>query len=94
MALKDPGPYSVFLILFTLLLFGRVIGQLIVYLYAPRWLPPMDEWQSGLLPYPVLLVSQAVVLTFMTLICVDFVRTRGFFLEPHPAGGVFSVWFA
>ena len=94
MVLKDPGPYSVFLILFTLLLFGRVIGQLIVYLYAPRWLPPMDEWQSGLLPYPVLLVSQAVVLTFMTLICVDFVRTRGFFLEPHPAGGVFSVWFA
>jgi len=91
---KDPGPYSVFLILFTLLLFGRVIGQVIVYLYAPRWLPPMDEWQSGLLPYPVLLVSQAVVLTFMTLICVDFVRTRGFFFEPHPAGGVFSVWFA
>ena len=94
MVLKDPGPYSVFLILFTLLLFGRVIGQLIVYLAAPRWLPPMDEWQSGLLPYPVLLASQAVVLTFMTLICVDFARWHGFFVEPHPRGGVFSVWFA
>jgi hypothetical protein len=92
--LKDPGPYSVFLILFTLLLFGRVIGQLIVYLAAPRWLPPMDEWQSGLLPYPVLLASQAVVLTFMTLICVDFARGHGFFVEPHPRGGVFSTWFA
>jgi hypothetical protein len=92
--LNDPAPYSVFLILFTLLLCGRVIGQLIVYLYAPRWLPPMDEWQSGLLPYPVLLASQAVVLTFMTLICIDFARGRGFFVEPHPRGGVFSVWFA
>jgi hypothetical protein len=92
--LNDPAPYSVFLILFTLLLCGRVIGQLIVYLHAPRWLPPMDEWQSGLLPYPVLLASQAVVLTFMTLICIDFARGRGFFVEPHPRGGVFSVWFA
>jgi hypothetical protein len=92
--LKDPGPYSAFLILFTLLLFGRVIGQLIVYLYAPRWLPPMDQWQSGLLPYPVLLASQGIVLTCMTLICVDFARMRGFFLQPHPRGGVFSVWFA
>jgi hypothetical protein len=91
---KDPGPYTAFLILFTLLLFGRVIGQLIVYLYSPRWLPAMDEWQSGLLPYPVLLASQAVVLTFMTLICADFARRRGFFFDPHPRGGVFSVWFA
>ncbi len=54
----------------------------------------MDEWQSGLLPYPLLLASQAVVLTFMTIICVDFVRARGFFVEPHPHGGVFSIWFA
>jgi hypothetical protein len=48
----------------------------------------MDAWQSGLLPYPVLLASQIVVLTFMTMICVDFVRQRGFFVEPHPRGGV------
>ena len=94
MGLNDPVGYSAFLILFTLLLCGRVVGQLVVYRYAPRWLPPMDEWQSGLLPYPVLLASQAVVLTFMTLICIDFARGRGFFVEPHPRGGVFSVWFA
>lgn len=93
MDVKDPFLYCVFLILFTVPLFGRV-GQLLVYLYAPRWLPPMDEWQSGLLPYPVLLASQAVVLTFMVLICRDFVRGRGFFVAPHSRGGVFSVWFA
>ena len=92
--MKDATRYSAVLILFTLLLLGRVVGQLIVHLYAPRWLPPMEEWQSGLLPYPVLLASQAIVLTFMTLICVDFVRAHGFFVEPHPRGGLFSVWFA
>jgi hypothetical protein len=92
--LKDPSVYSAFLIVFTVLLFARVIGQLVVVLFAPRWLPPMEEWQSGLLPYPVLLASQAVVLTFMGLICVDFARGHGFFVEPHPHGGRFSVWFA
>lgn len=86
--------YAFFLALFTLLLIGRVLGQLIVLLYAPRWLPPMEQWQSGLLPYPVLLASQAVVLTFMILICRDFVRGSGFFIAPHPRGGVFSVGFA
>jgi hypothetical protein len=91
---KDPFLYSVFLIVFTILLFGRVAGQLIVYLSAPRWLPPMDHWQSGLLPYPVLLASQFVVLTCMVLICRDFVRGHGFFVAPHPRGGVFSMWFA
>lgn len=93
MVLKDPSAYSLFLILFTALLFARVIGQLVVVLVAPRWLPPMEQWQSGLLPYPVLLGGQIVVLTFMVLISVDFARGSGFFVEPHPRGGRFSVWF-
>ena len=37
---------------------GRVLGQLAVALGAAPFLPPMDEWQSGLLPYPVLLAAQ------------------------------------
>ena len=94
MVLNDPSRYAVFLILFTVLLFLRVIGQLVVVVAAPRWLPPMDQWQSGLLPYPVLLVSQMVVLTFMVLIARDFVRGSGFFVEPHPRGGWFSLWFS
>jgi hypothetical protein len=83
-----------FLWLFTILLFLRVIGQLIVVLFVPPWLPPMEQWQSGLLPYPLLLVGQIVVLTVMVLISVDFSRGSGFFVDPHPYGGVFSVWFA
>lgn len=93
MVLKDPSVYSFFLTLFTVLLFARVIGQLVVVLCAPRWLPPMEQWQSGLLPYPILLASQIVVLTFMVLISADFARGAGFFVQPHTRGGQFSVWF-
>jgi hypothetical protein len=65
---KDPTVYGGFLWLFTVLLLGRVLGQIIVALRAPRWLPPMEQWQSGLLPYPALLAGQAVVLVLMVWI--------------------------
>jgi hypothetical protein len=65
----------------TVLLFGRVIGQLVVAWRAPAWLPPMDQWQSGLLPYPVLVVAQAIVLTLMVWVSVDITRGDGFWLR-------------
>ena len=34
---------------------ARVIGQLVVAVAAPRWLPPMESWFSGVLAYPILL---------------------------------------
>ena len=81
--------YSIFLTLCTLLLYLRVIGQIVVVLRAPRWLPPMEQWQSGLLPYPVLLLGQVIVLTLMTWICVDFARGAGRLVEPRwPNAGV------
>lgn len=93
--MKDPtAAYTFFLWLFTALLFLRVIGQVAVVLFAPRWLPSMEQWQSGLLPYPLLLVGQIVVLTWMVLISVDFSRGVGFFVQPHPRGGRFSLWFS
>ena len=90
MSLSD---YSVFLALCTLLLYLRVIGQIVVVLRAPRWLPPMGQWQSGLLPYPVLLLGQVIVLTLMTWICVDFARGAGRLVEPRwPNAGVVFMW--
>ena len=84
---KRPNRYGVYLWLFTVLLFFRVIGQIVVVLFAPRWLPPMEQWQSGLLPYPVLLAGQAVVLTLMVWISADFSRGAGFFLRAVAGGG-------
>lgn len=50
------------LIACTALFALRVLGQLLVVVTAPNWLPPMEGWQSGLLPYPVLLASQLAIL--------------------------------
>lgn len=81
--------------LFTFLLFLRITGQIIVVLRAPRWLPAMEQWQSGLLPYPVLLLGQAIVLTLMVWISADFVRGSGVFMEPRrPDSGRAIVWFS
>jgi hypothetical protein len=90
----DPRAYGVCLGLFTLLLLGRVLGQLLVATRAPAWLPPMDRWQSGLLPYPALLVSQAIVLALMTSIAVDFSRAAGFWVEPQPLLGPAALWWS
>ena len=64
----------------TALFFLRVIGQVEVLLRSPAWLPPMEDWYSGLLPYPVLLPAQIVLLMGMTAIVVteagEFGRRR------------------
>lgn len=86
--------YSPFLWLFTVLLIGRVAGQLIVATKAPKWLPPMEQWQSGLLPYPVLVAGQAVVLTLMIWISIDFSRRTGLWVQPMPRLGLAAVWWS
>jgi len=93
--MTDSAGSSVWLWLFTVLLFFRVIGQIAVVLWGPRWLPPMQQWQSGLLPYPVLLASQIVVLTLMVWICVDVTRGAGIFVHPKRSEmGRFVIWFS
>jgi hypothetical protein len=66
----------------------------VVALAAPRWLPPMDEWQSGLLPYPLLLSSQVIILVVQALVSRDLWRGRGRFAVPHPRFGAGLRWFS
>jgi hypothetical protein len=61
----------------------RVLGQFAVAAGMAPFLPPMDAWQSGLLPYPVLLASQLVILGVFGFVCVQFSRGRGYFVEPR-----------
>lgn len=58
----------VVLVACTALFALRVLGQLLVVARAPSWLPPMAGWQSGLLPYPVLLASQGAILVVQVLV--------------------------
>ena len=90
----DPTAYSAGLWTFTILLIGRVAGQIVVAWRAPRWLPPMEQWQSGLLPYPALLAGQAVVLTLMIWIAVDFSSAAGFWAVPRPRLGAAALWWS
>ena len=62
---------------------GRVAGQLAVWMGLAPFLPPMELWYSGLLPYRPLLLSQLVIIAVFTRICVDVSRGKGFFARPH-----------
>ncbi|MFC4308535.1 hypothetical protein ACFPN2_05520 [Steroidobacter flavus] len=46
----------------------RVLGQMEVLLLAPSWLPSMHDWYSGLIPYPILLPLQIVLLMIMSAV--------------------------
>lgn len=67
------------LIACTLLFALRVIGQVIVARSAPRWLPSMEHWYSGLMPYRYLLPAQLALLVLMALVTADVYRDSGLF---------------
>lgn len=68
-----------FLWLCTALFLARVMGQVLVGVYHTPLLPEWKEWYSGLLPYPWLLLSQLLLLMFMTVVNVDNARRSGRF---------------
>jgi hypothetical protein len=92
--MRDPVVYGWWLWAFTFLFFLRVIGQVIVVLRRPRWLPPMEQWYSGLMPYRYLLPAQALFLAVMITICVQFSAGGGFFVAPLPRAGTAALWFS
>jgi hypothetical protein len=57
----------------------RVVGQVEVVLLAPAWLPPFRAWESGLIPYSVLLPIQILLIAWMAIIATDHWRGSGYF---------------
>jgi hypothetical protein len=62
-----PGALTLLLVLFI----ARVLGQVSVLLFQPRWLPPMKDWYSGLLPYRFLLPAQIAIIALMIAMIVQ-----------------------
>jgi hypothetical protein len=87
-----PLRYPLLLGVLTLLFAARVLGQLVVALSAPRWLPPFEQWYSGLLPYPALLPIQLIMIAVMMKIVRDFARGDGFFVTLGGRAGIILVW--
>jgi hypothetical protein len=63
---------------------ARVIGQLETLLVAPAWLPDMEAWYSGLLPYPVLLPAQIGILMLMSAVAWNRRVRNGSFARSCP----------
>ena len=73
-----PGMHGRVLALLTLLFFLRVLGQALVEFFTVDWLPSSEASASGLIPYPILLVIQLVMLIAMVKIASDVWRQSGF----------------
>jgi hypothetical protein len=58
-----------------------------------QFLPPMEAWYSGLMPYEYLLPSQILLIAVMTRICIDFTRERGYFYETKRWLAKEFLWF-
>jgi hypothetical protein len=63
---------------------ARVVGQLEALLVAPGWLPDMDAWYSGLLPYPALLPAQIAILMLMSVVAWNRRIRTGAFARANP----------
>jgi hypothetical protein len=78
---------------------ARVVGQFEVLTLAPGWLPPMDAWYSGLLPYYLLLPAQIVLLMIMAVVAWNRRVRTGRFAAANPRAaatlrGLALVYFA
>lgn len=71
----------------------RVLGQLLVSIGWGTFLPPMDEWYSGVVPYPRLLVSQIIIIILFSKVCLDLTKGRGFFSIPNQKLGSGLLFF-
>ncbi len=86
--LSREGRYAAWLWLLLGLFCLRVGGQLLVALVPVSFLPPMEEWYSGLLPYGPLLVAQILIILLYGKVCLDFTRGRGYFVIPQRRLGI------
>ena len=79
--------YFPFLLALLFLFCFRVLGQILVMFFHVAFLPPAEEWFSGLMPYPELLTAQILIIALYGKICFDFVpgspSQSGFFANPR-----------
>ncbi len=92
---SPPGTrYGMVLWTLTPLFCCRVTGQILVAWAGVPWLPPMPEWYSGLLPYPVLLPIQLLMIAGMAHLNLGVHRGDGPLSTRRPRLGGALVAFA
>jgi hypothetical protein len=91
---RPARPAAFVLVAVTGLFAVRVLGQVLVAFLGVGWLPPMEAWYSGLLPYPILLPVQVCILIVQVAIDRDVWRGHGFFARLTPPAGRRLQWCA
>jgi hypothetical protein len=81
---KKPPIHGPLLAFITVLFAGRVLGQALVAFVGVPWLPPMEQWFSGMIPYPPLLIIQLLMLKLMIKITAAIWRGKGAFADVRP----------
>lgn len=81
---KKPPIHGPLLAFITVLFAGRVLGQALVAFVGVPWLPPMEQWFSGMIPYPPLLIIQLLMLMLMIKITAAIWRGKGAFADVRP----------
>ena len=71
---------------------ARVFGQLLVAAFGVGFLPPMDAWYSGLIPYPVLLTCQLIIVALQLEISRELWVGHGPASIPRPVLGRVLAW--
>jgi hypothetical protein len=79
------------LTILTALFFLRVLGQALVAYASVDWLPAMEHWASGLIPYRILLMIQIAMLIVMVKISRDIRHGQGFFSKSRPSCAFFLI---
>jgi hypothetical protein len=92
--MTDPLLTASVLLLLEGLFVLRVGGQLLVVHRSPRWLPQAEQWASGLLPYPLLLGIQVVVIGLMTAMALGIALGWPALAAPRPGLGSLVVVLA
>ena len=87
----DPTEAAAYLALFIILFLLRVIGQIVVVLRSPAWLPPMTAENWNLVPYRILLPAQLVIAVLMCFILVGVRAEYGVFGARRPSLGTILV---
>ena len=84
--------YASLLGVLSLAFAARVFGQLLVSVLDVPFLPPMDAWYSGLIPYPALLFIQFGILAIQIEISRELWVGAGAVTIPRPALGQVLAW--
>lgn len=91
---KKPPIHGPLLTLITALFACRVLGQALVAFVGVPWLPAMEQWFSGVIPYPSLLMIQLLMLMLMIKITGDIWRGHGAFAVVRPHWSDFLIKFS